>query len=47
MFDAIWINAKLAAMTEDRPYGLIEDGAVAAQDGRIAWIGSSADLPDQ
>lgn len=47
MFDAIWINARPAAMTADRPYGLIEDGAVAAQQGRIAWIGPSKDLPDE
>ncbi len=27
------------------PYGAIEDGAVLIHDGRIAWIGSRADLP--
>jgi imidazolonepropionase len=27
------------------PYGAIEDGAIAAKDGRIAWIGKRADLP--
>jgi imidazolonepropionase len=27
------------------PYGAIEDGAVAVQDGRIAWVGRRADLP--
>jgi imidazolonepropionase len=47
MFDAIWINARPTTMTEERPYGLIEDGAVAAFQGRIAWIGPSADLPDK
>jgi imidazolonepropionase len=27
------------------PFGMIEDGAVAAQAGRIAWVGWRADLP--
>jgi imidazolonepropionase len=27
------------------PYGAIERGAVAAKDGRIAWVGYAADLP--
>lgn len=27
------------------PYGLVEDGAVAIEDGRIAWAGAAADLP--
>src|SRR6185503_20816408 len=36
----------LATMREgDAPYGAIEDGAIAAKDGRIAWIGKRADLP--
>lgn len=47
-WDAIWLNAHLATM-EQVPgadsYGTIEDGAVAAKDGRIAWIGKRADLP--
>lgn len=45
MFDAIWINAKLATMTGNQPYGLIEDGAIAVQKGRIAWVGPQAQLP--
>jgi imidazolonepropionase len=27
------------------PYGIIQDGALAVKDGRIAWIGPAADLP--
>jgi imidazolonepropionase len=46
-FDALWYNANLATMAPDGgPYGAIEDGALAAHDGTIAWIGRRADLPD-
>jgi imidazolonepropionase len=46
-FDALWYNANLATMAPDgAPYGAIEDGALAARDGTIAWIGRRADLPD-
>ncbi|MCI0753279.1 imidazolonepropionase [Teichococcus vastitatis] len=46
MFDRIWLNAKLATMDGEAgsPLGLVEDGAVAAKDGRIAWVGSRAAL---
>jgi imidazolonepropionase len=46
-FDTIWTNARLATMTGGgTPYGAIEDGAIAVRDGRIAWIGPRAKLPD-
>jgi imidazolonepropionase len=46
-FDTIWTNARLATMTRvGAAYGAIEDGAIAVRDGRIAWIGRRADLPD-
>src|SRR5690349_3156804 len=41
----LFSNAKLATMTEGRPYGLIEDGAVIVEDGRIAWAGARQDAP--
>ncbi|WP_202910538.1 imidazolonepropionase [Teichococcus vastitatis] len=46
MFDRIWLNAKLATMDGEAgsPLGLVEDGAVAAKDGQIAWVGSRAAL---
>jgi imidazolonepropionase len=46
MFDRIWLNAKLATMDGEAgsPLGLVEDGAVAAKDGRIAWVGPRAAL---
>jgi len=47
MWDALWRNGKVATMTAgaNNPFGLIEDGAVAAEDGRIAWIGAASALP--
>jgi imidazolonepropionase len=46
-FDTIWYNARLATMTPGgSPYGAIEDGALAARDGAIAWIGARRDLGD-
>jgi imidazolonepropionase len=45
MWDTIWLGAHLATMAGAAPYGAIRDGAVAAQDGRIAWVGPRADLP--
>jgi imidazolonepropionase len=46
MWDTLWTNCNLATMSPDgAPYGAIEDGAVAAEAGRIAWVGRRADLP--
>ncbi len=47
MWDALWIGGRLASMAAEdpTPYGAIEDGAIAADGGRIAWLGASADLP--
>jgi imidazolonepropionase len=46
MWDSIWINAHLATMNGDAPYGGIENGAIAVKDGVIAWVGAQIDLPD-
>src|SRR5215831_4068762 len=46
MWDALWRNGKVATMTEGPPaFGLFERGAIAAQDGRIAWVGDESALP--
>ncbi len=44
---AIWTGARIATMAADAgtPYGLVEDGALAVQDGRIDWVGPRAALP--
>jgi imidazolonepropionase len=46
MWDALWRNGPLAAMTEGAPFGFIERGAVAVEGGRIAWVGPEARLPE-
>src|SRR5262249_39508866 len=46
MWDTLWLDAHLATMREGAAaYGAIEDGAIAAKDGRIVWVGKRADLP--
>ena len=37
-FDRIWLNARLATLAGDG-LGIVEHGAVAAKDGRIAFAG--------
>jgi imidazolonepropionase len=43
----VWTHARLATMAAGaaQPYGLIEDAALAVQDGRIAWVGPRPQLP--
>jgi imidazolonepropionase len=46
MWDDLWVNGRLATMTTGgAAYGAIEDGAIAAQGGKIAWVGAARDLP--
>lgn len=46
MQQSVLIHAQIATMTgSEAPYGLIDDGAIAIEDGKIAWFGPSADLP--
>lgn len=44
-WDSVWINAMIA--TCKAGYGLINDGAVAIKEGKIAWIGQMKDLPGE
>src|SRR6186713_3589103 len=45
-FDRIWQNARLATVRGDLPdLGVIEDGVIAAREGRIAFAGSASAFP--
>ncbi len=43
--DSLWVNLHLATMTDAGPYGMLQDGALALCDGKIAWIGQRNELP--
>jgi imidazolonepropionase len=43
--DVLIRNATLATLRPGAPYGLVEGGAVAVRDGRIAWVGPDAEAP--
>ncbi|MGQ2929088.1 MAG: imidazolonepropionase [Sphingopyxis sp.] len=43
--DRLWTNARIATLTGDG-LGLIERGAIAVRDGRIAWVGDAGDAPN-
>jgi len=46
-WQSLWLNIHLATMTEGSSgYGVIEQGAIAIADGKIAWLGQECDLPD-
>ena len=50
-WDSLWTNVHLATMArahlggENRNYGEIRSGALAVEDGKIAWLGPMRDLP--
>ena len=46
MWDSIWLNAHLATLREGK-YGSIRRGALALDQGRIAWVGARAELPGE
>ena len=43
--EKVWTNARLATLGASHGLGLIENGAVAARDGRLVWVGPMHDLP--
>ncbi|MCF8105096.1 MAG: imidazolonepropionase [Desulfohalobiaceae bacterium] len=44
--DSVWTGANLATMTANgRPYGLIENGALAVSGRSLAWVGPAEELP--
>ena len=44
-WDLLLTHATLATLEGDAPFGLVEDGALACADGRIAWCGPMHALP--
>ena len=47
MWDAVWINANLATMAGTQPYGMVRNAAIAAQAGKIAFVGGMGELPEE
>jgi len=41
--DVLYANARVATLADG--YGILDDGAVAVRDGRIAWVGPRAEAP--
>ena len=45
-WDSVWLDVNIATLAPgNEPYGQIHDGAIAISEGRIAWIGTKAELP--
>ena len=46
-WDLLLTDARIATMERDvAPYGVIDDGAIAIANGAIAWVGSTASIPN-
>jgi imidazolonepropionase len=45
-WERLLVNVTLATFVGDVRFGLIERGAIAMRQGRIAWLGGMDDLPD-
>ncbi|MCF8039162.1 MAG: imidazolonepropionase [Desulfohalobiaceae bacterium] len=46
--DSVWTGANLATMAANgRPYGLIEDGALAVSGRNLVWVGPARELPPE
>jgi len=44
--DRVWRGARLATMASGQPgLGIVEQGLIAAKDGRIVYAGAAADAP--
>jgi len=47
-WDLLLTDARIATMRRGAAdYGLIEDGAIAIANGKLAWLGRASDIPDQ
>lgn len=46
VFDRLYTHVNIATMTKDGPaYGAVKDGVIGVTDGRLAFVGRMADLP--
>lgn len=47
-WDHVWIDINIATMDASigQPYGAITEAAIAVKEGKIAWIGPRAELPE-
>ncbi|EEE38586.1 imidazolonepropionase [Rhodobacteraceae bacterium KLH11] len=45
MKKTVLCSTHIATMESGQPYGMIENGAIAVDEGRIVWVGQSPDLP--
>jgi imidazolonepropionase len=43
----LWHNARIACMTNDRAWGLIERGAIITNKEKIVWVGAEAECPTE
>jgi len=41
----LYSNATIASLDGGQPYGLIENGTVAVEEGVISWVGKDTDIP--
>jgi len=41
----LFVNCRVATMTDEGPYGLIEDAAIAVSQEKIVWVGARNDVP--
>jgi imidazolonepropionase len=44
-YDSLWLDVRLATMTDAASYGIVENGAMAVDNGRILWLGARDALP--
>src|SRR5262245_19739664 len=46
LVDRVWTGARLATLDPGSPgLGVVENGAIAASNGRIAWVGPTGEMP--
>jgi imidazolonepropionase len=43
--DSLWLGASLTTLAGQTPYGILEEGAMAVDGGRIVWLGPQDVLP--